>query len=156
MKYIAIIRIAGQVGVKKSIKDTLAMLKLYKKHTCVIVPNNASYLGMLKKVKEYVTWGEINESTFKELLLKRGKLHAKKSLNIEYLKENTDLDIDTFVKKFFSGEMKLLDVPGLKPFFKLSPPVKGFERGGTKKPYSMGGVLGYRKEKINDLIKRML
>ena len=156
MKFIAIIRIVGQVGVNKPIKDTLSMLRLYKKHSCVIVPNNPSYLGMLKKIKDYVTWGEVDESMIKELLLKRGKLHAKKNLTEEFLKENLKMDIDTFVKKFCTGEIKFTDVPGLKPFFKLSPPAKGFERGGTKKPYSMGGVLGYRKEKINDLIKRML
>jgi len=44
----------------------------------------------------------------------------------------------------------------MKLFFKLCPPVHGFERKGIKKPFSMGGVLGYRKEKINELIKRMV
>jgi large subunit ribosomal protein L30 len=34
--------------------------------------------------------------------------------------------------------------------------VKGFERGGIKKPFSMGGSLGYRKNKINELIRRMI
>ncbi len=45
---------------------------------------------------------------------------------------------------------------GLKPFFRLHPPIKGFERKGTKQHYSVGGVYGNRGEKINDLLKRMI
>jgi large subunit ribosomal protein L30 len=38
----------------------------------------------------------------------------------------------------------------------LAPPVKGFGRKGIKKSFSLGGALGYRGDKINDLIKRMI
>ncbi len=44
----------------------------------------------------------------------------------------------------------------LKKFFSLHPPRGGFERKGIKKPFNLGGVLGNRKEKINDIIKKML
>ena len=54
----------------------------------------------------------------------------------------------------FKKELK--DVPGLKTFFKLCPPKGGFETKGIKQPYSLGGVLGYRKDKINELILKML
>ena len=90
---IAIIRIHGKSGLKKGIRDTLDMLKLYKKHNCVIVKNTQSNVGMIKKVKEYVTWGEINEETFIELLTKRGRLARKKNLTDEYTKEKLNLDI---------------------------------------------------------------
>jgi large subunit ribosomal protein L30 len=40
--------------------------------------------------------------------------------------------------------------------FALHPPKGGFERKGIKKPFMQGGALGYRADKINDLIKRML
>ena len=40
--------------------------------------------------------------------------------------------------------------------FHLSPPRKGFERRGIKVLFSSGGALGYRKEKINELIRRMV
>jgi large subunit ribosomal protein L30 len=43
-----------------------------------------------------------------------------------------------------------------KKFFRLHPPRKGFERKGIKLPFKVGGALGYRGNKINDLIKRML
>lgn len=37
----------------------------------------------------------------------------------------------------------------------LQPPRKGYGRKGVKIPFAKGGALGYRGEKINDLIKRM-
>lgn len=45
---------------------------------------------------------------------------------------------------------------GLKPCLRLNPPRKGFERGGIKRAFKAGGVLGYRAEKINDLLNKMI
>lgn len=156
MNKIAVIRIRGSMGVKKNIKDTMNMLRLYNKNHCVVINNSPVNIGMLRKIKDYVTWGEINDSTFKELFIKRGRVAGNKSLTEIYLKENVKLSFDDFVKEFFSFNKKLKDVPGLKQYFRLKPPIKGFERKGIKVPFSMGGVLGYRKEKINNLILRML
>jgi len=55
-----------------------------------------------------------------------------------------------------SFEAELSDIPDLKPVFRLKPPSKGYDRGGIKQPYTKGGALGYRSEKINDLLKRMI
>ncbi|MFH1455547.1 MAG: 50S ribosomal protein L30 [archaeon] len=156
MKQIAIIRIRGKVGLHKEVKDTLNMLRLYRQNQCVVVPSNPSYVGMITKVKDYVTWGEVNEETLILLLQKRGRLAAKKQLTDDYVKNKVKLDITSFAKEVFGMKKQLRDVPGLKPFFKLHPPIGGYERKGIKKPFSLGGVLGYRKDKINDLIKRMV
>lgn len=155
-KRIAVIRIMGSIGVKKEIIDTFKLLRLYKKNYCVVIENTPYYIGMLKKIKHRSTWGEIDEETFNMLLEKRGKLAGKKSLTRQYLKEKTDLDFDGFTKEFFAFKKNLKDIPGLKLFFRLSPPRKGFERKGVKVPFSQGGVVGYRKDKINDLITRMI
>ena len=56
----------------------------------------------------------------------------------------------------------LVDKRGIKKdgkltnYFHLSPPRGGFEKGGIKTPFMMKGALGYRKEKINALIKKMV
>ena len=39
--------------------------------------------------------------------------------------------------------------------YSLSPPRKGFERGGIKKPLTVGGALGER-ESMDDLLSRMV
>jgi large subunit ribosomal protein L30 len=40
--------------------------------------------------------------------------------------------------------------------YRLNPPKKGFGRKGIKQPFVKSGALGDRKEKINDLIVRMI
>jgi len=122
---LAVVMIRGLVGIKFDIKKTLEMLRLRKKNVCVVIDDTPSNRGMLIKAKDYITWGEIDDATYKSLLEKRGKKDPK-------------------------------DPKKMKPFFNLSPPRKGFERKGVKKPFSVGGALGNRKEKINDLIMRMI
>ena len=155
-RLIAIIRIKGKTGIKKTARDTLNMLRLYKKHSCVVVPNSNSYIGMINKIKEHATWGEISEPILKELIEKRGRLAQKKPITEGYIKEKLKLNLNEFTKQLIEFKIILKDLPGLKPFFKLGPPKGGFEQGGIKKQFASGGVLGYRKEKINDLIKKMI
>ena len=123
MSKIAIILIRGRIGTHRDVKYTLDLLRLKKKHVCVVIEEKEETKGMLQKIKDYVTWGTIDEETYKELVDKRG------------------------VK---DSEGKL------KPFFSMHPPKGGFERKGTKVPFGLGGALGNRKEKINELIKKML
>lgn len=156
MKRVAVIRIHGGAKLRHDVVKTFDLLKLYKKHTCIVVPANAIYAGMINKIKDFSTWGEVSPEVFRKLLEKRGRLPGNKQLTEAYLKEKTGLGFDAFVTEFFEGTKELKDVPGLKPFFKLCPPLKGFERKGIKMPFSMGGVMGYRKEFINDLLERML
>tara|TARA_Y100000310_G_scaffold344294_1_gene456259 strand:+ start:3154 stop:3627 length:474 start_codon:yes stop_codon:yes gene_type:complete len=155
-KRIAIVRIRGNIKLRGEVADTLKMLRLYKQNGCVVIPNKPTYLGMINKAKDYITWGEIDEGTFRELLEKRGKVMGNKPLTPEYLKDKLKVDFDGFVKDYFGFKKELKDIPGFKCFFKLTPPAKGFGRKGIKKPFSMGGALGYRKDMINDLIKRMI
>jgi large subunit ribosomal protein L30 len=156
MNRIAVIRIRGRVHLRQEIEDTMKMMRLYRKNTCIIIKGTEPQIGMLQKVKDYVTWGEIDEETFKILMDKRGRLAGNTKLTPEYLKDKMKMDYDAFTKEFFIFKKELKDIPGMKLFFKLCPPRHGFERKGIKKPFSLGGVLGYRKEKINDLLKRMM
>jgi large subunit ribosomal protein L30 len=71
MAKIALIRIRGLVDLKFEIKDTLNFLNLFRRNYCVVVENTDSNMGMIKKVKDYVTYGEIDDSTYKLLLEKK-------------------------------------------------------------------------------------
>lgn len=142
VKKIAVIRISGRVGLKGEIKDTFNMLRLYRKNYCVILPATPDILGMINRVKDYITWGEIDDTTYKLLIQKRGQ---------EFKGRETDTKRKIKYKTFITiGEKKY------KPFFRLNPPRGGFERKGTKLPFHLGGALGYRAGKIADLIKRMI
>lgn len=138
---LAVVLVRGLVKVTKPIKDTIAMLNLKRKNCCVVVENNAMNEGMIIKAKDYVTWGEISSDTFQRLLEMRGK---------EFKKRETDSK-----GKY---EYNALEVNGrkYKKYFCLNPPRKGFGRKGIKVAFKAGGALGYRGEKINDLIIKML
>ena len=155
-KRLAIIRITGKIGIKKDIKETLNLLRLYNKYTCTVVPSSKNYLGMIMKLNDFVTWGEIDKETFRLLLEKRGKITKKEKFSEEYIKKKLNTSLNEFADNFINFKKEIKDVPGLKTFFKLCPPKGGFENNGIKRPYSLGGVLGYRKEKINELILRMI
>ena len=111
----AIIRITGEVGLRKDIIETLNRLRLRKKYSCIIIEKpNKEQLGMIKKVRDFVAYGDVEEKIYKKLVEKRKTK--------------------------------------IKNFFRLHPP-----RGGIKtKIHFPKGALGDHKEKINELIERML
>jgi large subunit ribosomal protein L30 len=149
-KKIAVIQIRGTIGTHPDVKKTLELLRLKRKNACVVVENNEIYRGMLQKVKDYVTYGEIDEETFANLIEKRGQPIGK---------EEIKFDAKRIAKEYFEGKVKLNEFQlkyKLKPFFRLAPPRGGFERKGIKMPYAKGGVLGNRGENIKTLIEKML
>jgi len=71
---IALIRIKGQVGLKSSVKETLSRLRLRRKYSCVILEkSNASQIGMVKSMRNFIAYGDISKETYKELVEARGK-----------------------------------------------------------------------------------
>ena len=139
---LAVVRIKGSIGVMRDIKDALDILRLYKKNFCVVIPSNKNYEGTIKKIKDYVTWGEISGEVLKELIEKRGE---------EYKGRETDTK-----KKIKYNKFIVVNGKKLNKFFRLNSPKKGYGRKGIKEVFSKGGALGYRGEKINELIMRML
>ncbi len=77
---IAIIRIRGQVNIRKVITETLNRLGLKKKYSCAILEKPTPIeLGMLEKVKDFVAFGEIDAETHKKLVEARGKYTKSKT-----------------------------------------------------------------------------
>lgn len=72
-QYLAVIRIRGPVNVKSEVEDTLRMLHLHRKNYCSVFEDSPSVRGMLRKVKDYVTFGVITEETYSLLKEKRGE-----------------------------------------------------------------------------------
>ena len=55
----ATIRLRSDINANIEVKDTLKHLRLNKINHCVLIPESKVYDGMLFKVKDYVTWGEV-------------------------------------------------------------------------------------------------
>jgi len=136
-----VIRLRSTISTHRKIKDTLKMLRLHRINHCVLIPETPDYRGMLERVKHYVTWGEINENTLEKLVAKRGRLPGDKK--VEDPKKTANLILKN----------NSIKGTGLKPVFRLSPPSKGLK--SVKRPYPKGD-LGYRGEKINELLERMI
>jgi len=152
---LAVVRIRGTVNVRRDVKDTLAMLRLHKPNHATLIPATPTYLGMLQKAKDYITWGEVSKETIVKLLRFRGRLVGGEKLTEESLKKLGFKDFSELAEALYSCRVKLKDVPRLKPVFRLHPPSGGFKRP-VKKAFSEGGELGYRGEEINRLIEKMI
>lgn len=139
---IAVVRVRGKINLNEGIKNTFEMLNLHNKNGCVVINNDASYMGMINKVKDYVTWGEITEETYNEMVEKRAELFLDR--------ESDSKSLYKYNRYFIFNKKKY------KKFISLMPPVKGYGQNGIKMPFKKGGALGDRKEKINDLIRRMI
>ena len=151
----AVIRVRGQPDVSYDIEYTMGLLGVNKVNHCAIVPENASTKGMLQKVKDYTTYGEINAETLAQLIRVRGRLSGDRMITDEYLAENSDFKtVEELAKAIIENDDRMKDVEAAKPVFRLHPPVKGYE--GNKRSYKNGGALGDRGEAINDRIARML
>jgi len=145
----AIIRLRGKVTRSAQVADTLRMLRLTRQNHCVIVPENPAYRGMVKKVKDFITWGEVTPEVVAKLLLKRG------GLTDAAVKENSRFkSVWDFSQALAKGEATVADVKGLRPVLRLHPPRGGFI--AIKRPFRDRGDLGYRGAKINELLERMI
>ncbi|HIH10207.1 MAG TPA: 50S ribosomal protein L30 [Candidatus Diapherotrites archaeon] len=151
---IAVIRVRGTAHVTRKIRETLSMMRLFKSNHMVLLAENKSQQKMIDKVKDYVTFGQITQDTLAMVLEKRGRLEGDKLLTTDYLKEKKMEGFAGLAKELIEGKTKMQAL-GIKPVFRLNPPSKGYERNGVKKPFTLGGALGNRREKINVLIGRM-
>lgn len=70
---IAVIRIKGMVGINKQVSETLYRLRLRRKYATIVIekPSEAQ-IKMLKNLRDFIAFGEINEDTYKKLKEKRG------------------------------------------------------------------------------------
>lgn len=158
----AIVRVRGRADCPYEVEHTLKLLRLYRKHHCAVYPSDLPGLKeMLMKVKDWVTWGEIDRETLVELLRARGRTPGNSKLTDDYVNSRlaslgVSGGIPALADAILEGRLhlhKLGDI--IKPVFRLHPPRGGF-RGTIKRSYSEGGETGYRGPSINELIRRMI
>src|SRR3989338_8015294 len=122
--YIAV-RLRGHAGVNSDIEETMGLLGLNAPNTCIIIVENAVNKGMLQKAKDYVAWGEADESILKSGIFAK-KVDPKGLAN---------------VTAKYSGERIVV---------RFSPPSKGFK---SLKLHHPKGDLGYHGKEIAEFIK---
>ena len=89
------------------------------------------------------------------LISKKGRALGNKKLTDEYAQKSGFKTIEELTEAVFTCRVEYWKLSKVQPVFRLHPPSRGF-KGKIKKSYGMGGELGYRGEKINELVKRMV
>ena len=171
----------GTVNVPYWARITLESLSLNKRFRATIIPENAQTLGMLRKIKEYVSWTSVDTEFIREFIEKRGRSSASRLLsttdtaadsatatapaatdnpngqinnNNTENKESQNADLGKIVSIISQNELYLSKISGIKPWFALNPPKGGFKRK-SKRSYSQAGILGENKELVS-IVKRMM
>lgn len=150
-----VVRMRGTVNVPFWALTTLKNLYLNKKFSATLVPETSDYLGMLRKINQWVAWSKADSEIVKTLIEKRGK---KKTPKLDTQKESGRKDeykgIDELVDVIVNDKIKFSDQNSIKPWFSLNPPKGGFKRK-SKKQFSDGGILGNNKDLL-EIVKRMV
>jgi len=148
-----VVRVRGTIHARHDIVETLRNLHLTRANHATIVPEAASFRGMLYTVQGYVTWGEAEPETVDLVLRERGETMEGRRLTRETASGLVSTkDLTELVRAV--AQQGLVKVAGLKPLLRLKPPKGGWK--STKKPFSLGGALGYRGRSINELVRRMM
>jgi large subunit ribosomal protein L30 len=154
-KSLLAIRIRGTINVPTRVGDTLRMLRIDRNNTSTLLDDRSEFKGMLQKAKDYITWGNPSLETIRLLLEKRGRMEGNHQITTEDLKAMGYDNFEALASAIHTCEVEFHKLDGIKPFFRLHPPTKGYKRT-IKRPYRAGGELGDRGEAINELASRMV
>jgi len=156
-----VIRIRGINGVDPRTKKILQLLRLRQIHNGVFVRLNDASIKMLRLVEPYITYGNPNLKSVRELLYKRGYL--KISGQRVAITDNRQIEqklgkfgiicIEDIIHEIFTVGPNFKKVNKALWPFKLSSPNGGYRKKGTH--FIEGGDAGNREDKINRFIRRM-
>lgn len=149
-----VVRIKGQADVPYWASHTMSLLRLDKKYRATILPARENTLGMLNKVKHYVSWVALDADLARELVEKRARKAGYRQVTGEDLQALGFEDWGALAGALSSGEAALSKLAPLKPWFALAPPRHGFKRS-TKRLYGQKGVLGENRE-LGALVRNMI
>jgi 60S ribosomal protein uL30 len=161
-KVLFVVRIVGINNVSPKVKKILQLLRLRQIHNGVFVKANKATLTMLRLVEPYVTYGEPNLKSIRELIYKRG--FGKVNRQRIALSDNGVIQralgqfqiicIEDVIHELVTCGPHFKEVNNFLWPFKLSSPLGGYSRK-KKWHFTEGGDHGNREEEINKLVRRM-
>jgi len=150
MPSILVVNMRGTVNLNADQRKTLEQLHICRRYSATIVPNESAYVGMLRRVKDKVAWCYADAETTRNLLKHRGVVYG----SIDYPWMKSEDELNKIATQLADGRMKLKDVEGLKPWFRLTPPRGGFRRS-LRRGYAQRGLLGENPE-LPKIVDRMI
>ena len=67
---ILVIRISGKVGISSKITEGLHRLRIRKKYSAILLKPSIENLKLLKKLRDYIAYGDIKKEILLELIKK--------------------------------------------------------------------------------------
>ena len=160
---IILIRICGTwARIPEEIKNILSKLNLKNLFNAIILFYNEDNYKLIKLIENYITWGFIKKNRIEELLRKRGSVLAGNNEK-NYL-DNNDIEnslgkygiicIEDIVHELSYEGKYAKEVLNYLGYFNLSKKDEGFDKVNI--PFEKGGNQGFRGDKINSLLKKMI
>jgi large subunit ribosomal protein L7e len=161
-KVVFAIRIKGIMKIAPKPRKVLQLLRLLQINNGVFIRLNKATKNMLQIVEPYVTYGEPNLKTVKELIYKRGygkvdgmRIPLTNNMVIEKaLGQHGILCMEDLVHEIATCGPKFKEVSNFLWPFKLSNPTGGWSVKKTRH-FVEGGDAGDREDKINALVRKM-
>ncbi|TFK54800.1 60S ribosomal protein L7 [Heliocybe sulcata] len=157
-----VVRIRGINEIAPKPRKILQLLRLLQINNGVFVKVTKATQQMLRLVEPYVTYGEPNLKTVRELIYKRGygkvdkqRIPLTSNAIIEQTLGKYDiLSVEDLVHEIFTAGPNFKQAANFLWPFKLSNPTGGW-RTRKFKHYVQGGDFGNRETNINKLIRQM-
>ncbi|KAG5219993.1 60S ribosomal protein [Salix suchowensis] len=143
-----VIRIRGINEIAPKPRKILQLLRLLQINNGVFVKVTRATQQMLRLVEPYITYGEPNLKSVRELIYKRGYGKVDNSWEIRYL------SVEDLVHEIITAGPNFKQASNFLWPFKLSNPTGGW-RTRKFKHYVQGGDFGDRETNINKLIRQM-
>jgi len=161
-KVVFVIRIKGIMKIAPKPRKILQLLRLLQINNGVFLRMNKATKNMLQLVEPYVTYGEPNLKSIRELIYKRGhgKVNGQRIPLIdnrvieEALGKHSVVCMEDLVHEIATCGPNFKAVNSFLWPFKLSNPTGAWSAKKTRH-FVEGGDSGNREDKINGLIRRM-
>jgi len=149
-----VLNLHGAINASGPVRQALEEMKVEKRFSASVMPNDASTMGALKLCKDRVSWAPVEQELLTMLLKKRGMVSDTRTLDSASLKKMGFADHEELAAKMVKEEMRLSAIEGLRPFFRLAPPKGGFKRS-MRRQSSEKGLLGSNPQ-LGELVRRMV
>ena len=149
-----VVNFHGAINSSSAVRKALDELKVIRRFSATIVPDDSPTIGMLKLCKDRLAWSPIETEFLASLLKERGMVSTDRHLDADSLKRAGFKTHAEMAKKMAENGTRLSAVEGVRPFFRLAPPRGGFKRS-LRRQYTERGLLG-SNPKLEEIVRRMV
>ena len=154
MGLVLVLNIHGKIDSPAPVRKALTELNVERRFSATVVTDDTATIGTLKLCKDYVAWSPLDVELLVTLLKKRGMVSTTSKLDSAALSVLGFQKYKDLAEKIVKEELRLSEIEGVRPFFRLAPPVGGF-RASLRRQFSEKGVMGSNPH-LPDLVRRMI